>query len=378
MKIAIVERKFTPCGGGEKYGWELAHWLLKKGYEVHIITQEKEGETSPKFHFHFVKKRGKGMGLEKYFFSRGVKRILAREKFNLVYSSQRTGAGEVIRAGGGSHRRYLQAELKACRNFWERVKKKITQILSLSNFLTLWYEKKEFLSGNYKKILVNSKMVKEEIIKDYSLPEEDLEVIYNGVDAQRFSPQNRKSYRETIRQKYGIDPEEKVIVFVGTGFERKGLIFLFSALRELPQVKLLVVGRGKIKKYKKIARRWRIEKRVRFTGKVKDPEKYYAAADVFVLPTLYDPFANTTLEAMASGLPIITTRSNGAKEVIEEGKEGFVVDTPPLPNELAKRIKLAFQEKERMGKEAQTRAQHFTLQKNLELTFRVLEELMRR
>ncbi len=83
-------------------------------------------------------------------------------------------------------------------------------------------------------------------------------------------------------------------------------------------MRLLVAGRGNQRKYK--------SRCAHFLGVVRDLPALYAAADIFILPTLYDPFSNASLEALAAGLPVITTRANGLSEVIEDGVHGTVVE----------------------------------------------------
>lgn len=153
---------------------------------------------------------------------------------------------------------------------------------------------------------------------------------YNGVDAARFSPTPRFLYREAKRRDLGIGDGDLAVLFVGQGFSRKGLGTLLDALGSLRlrglALRLIVVGRGARGPWMARAERLGLGARVVFAGHVVDTDAFYAAADVFALPTFFDPFANATLEAMASGLPVITSRSNGAAEVLRPGVDGLVID----------------------------------------------------
>jgi UDP-glucose:(heptosyl)LPS alpha-1,3-glucosyltransferase len=155
-------------------------------------------------------------------------------------------------------------------------------------------------------------------------------VAYNGVDGTRFSPELRARYRGSRRASLGVEPEDLLILFVGSGFARKGLGSLLVAgstlrTRGVP-FRLVVVGAGSREGWIRRARTLGIAEYVSFTGHVRDPESFYAAADVFALPTFFDPFANATLEAMAAGLPVVTSRDNGAAEVLRPGVDGLIVD----------------------------------------------------
>src|SRR5262249_7221437 len=118
------------------------------------------------------------------------------------------------------------------------------------------------------------------------------------------------------------------LLFAGSGWERKGLIFAVQAMAlcKNRKLRLLVAGRGNEKLYKTTRLRFWREEPVRFLGEVTDHDHIYAAADIFILPTIYDPFSNACIEALACGLPVITTRSNGFSEIVEDGVHGSIID----------------------------------------------------
>ncbi|MFA5029033.1 MAG: glycosyltransferase family 4 protein [Candidatus Methylomirabilota bacterium] len=135
-----------------------------------------------------------------------------------------------------------------------------------------------------------------------------------------------------MRRRLGANPEDTLLLFVGSGFARKGLGSLLRVSsrlkRERGRTILAVVGAGATESWRRQAERLGVADLARFVGAVPDPETYYRAADIFALPTHFDPFANATLEAMASGLPVVTTRLNGVSEILQPGVDGFVVDGP--------------------------------------------------
>jgi UDP-glucose:(heptosyl)LPS alpha-1,3-glucosyltransferase len=178
--------------------------------------------------------------------------------------------------------------------------------------------------------VANSEQVKAEIVQHYQVPAERLRVVYTGVDRERFRPENRSLHRERIRKDIGVPAEVPLVLFVGGGFKRKGLVGAVRAVAELDSsaAYLAVAGRGDEDPYRRLAAEKGLAQRVRFLGSRSDVEALYGAADVFCLPTLYDPCSNACLEALASGLPVVTSTANGASEAISEGRNGLVVTDP--------------------------------------------------
>jgi UDP-glucose:(heptosyl)LPS alpha-1,3-glucosyltransferase len=171
------------------------------------------------------------------------------------------------------------------------------------------------------------------------LPPERIRVVYNGVDPDRFRPENAAGFRAEIRQALEFQDEDVAVLFVGGNFARKGLGLLLEATARSGaaggRLRVVVVGGRRSPRWDRRVKALGLDGRVRFVGPVAQPERYYAAADVFALPTHFDPFANATLEAMAAGLPVITTRQNGVAETLVHGVNGLVTDDPPTAVGLA-------------------------------------------
>ena len=169
-------------------------------------------------------------------------------------------------------------------------------------------------------MIANSQMVKREIVGLYGYPEKDVHVVYNGVPCSLFAAGAGK--RAHTRASLGLRSDEIAVLFVGSGWSRKGLRFALRAVEAcgIPQLRFLVAGRGNTLKYR--------SRRAQFLGVVPESTALYAAADIFLLPTIYDPFSNACLEALAAGVPVITTRANGFSEIIEEGKHGSIIEEP--------------------------------------------------
>ena len=171
-------------------------------------------------------------------------------------------------------------------------------------------------------------MVVNEVIDLYSYPADRIDLVRNGVPLERFrfDPKLREKFRADLN----LHEDQIALLFVGSGWERKGLLFAIEAMAlcKNRKLRLLVAGRGDAKRYKTTHLRFWREDPVRFLGEVADPVSLYVAADMFILPTVYDPFSNACLEALASSLPVITTRSNGFSEIVEDGIHGSIIDNP--------------------------------------------------
>jgi UDP-glucose:(heptosyl)LPS alpha-1,3-glucosyltransferase len=175
------------------------------------------------------------------------------------------------------------------------------------------------------------------------VPENKIEVVYNGVDLETYHPRNRDLFRESQRSEMGISKEGWIVLFLGSGFRRKGLDGLIDAFgrvaAEIPDAILLVAGKDRFGKYRNAVRKLGVEKRVRFLGPTQKAKELYAASDLFALPTLYDPFSNACLEAMATGIPVLTSCQNGASELIADGKCGLLVPEATDSAAIAEKIR---------------------------------------
>jgi UDP-glucose:(heptosyl)LPS alpha-1,3-glucosyltransferase len=379
MKIALVHRKYTITGGMERYLVRFSYFLVEEGYDVHVFAASWDKEVDDRITFHQVKCPGKVLGIEQYTFAKNAHKAIAKQNFDIVQTFSRLGFGDIIRTGAGCHGIYKERMLEEIKNPLKRVLKKITSKLSIKDYLTGYLEAQDFKPGNYKKIMAVSTMVKNEIINKYHVYANDIIVNHNGVDIKLFCPDKREKFRQPIRGKYGLNDDDLVLLFVGSEFERKGLKYVIRVLPELREnVKLMVIGKGKINKYKTLARKYGVQDRVIFIGFTTDANIYYSAGDVFVLPSLYDPCANVSLEAMASGLPIITTITNGASGIVIHGKNGFILDKPGDTKSLISYINELVNEAKRrdMSEAARDSMLEYTEKSNYERTITIYRRLL--
>ncbi len=373
MKLIFIKKSFSVHGGAENYMRTLMERLKEKA-DIHVIA--KEWTESPGINFHKINPLSFGSFISVVSFNSRACRAIndlkagtGSQQAGCVISFERTTCQDIYRAGEGCHKEWLRL-----REMTEPGWKRFTFLINPLHIALLKIEKKLF--SNTKLIIANSNMVKTQIINHYNVPEEKIRIIYNGVDLKRFSPENSAAHKQKVRKGLSIDANAFLILFVGSGFERKGLKTLLSTLAVIKQqkmnMKLIVIGRGNIRKFEAIAGKYGIHDKVLFLGTRKDIERFYAAADLFVLPTIYDPFSNATLEALASGLPVITTKSNGVSELIDDGKEGFVIENPLDFNAMAGKIMSAFSSHKEMGLNSRLKAEKYPIEKAAEEFLKVI------
>ena len=374
MKIAFIRTDFDPYGGAELFTQRLVESLIQKGVEVHFFARSWKGEQDKSVHMHLVGGPRSPSVLRQFWFVNSVKRAVQKYSFDLVQSNERTLCQQVYRAGDGVHARWL--ELRCARfGFWRRLSIRINPF----HRYMLWLEKKMFEDDGLQAVIVNSNMVRREITSRFAIADEKIHTIYNGIDIEKFHPRLRKVEGGLLRRENGIEDAELVVLFVGSGFARKGLLPLMKAFaRSAGGKKLWVVGKGNIRKYQREACRLGIEDSVVFWGPQKETPQFYAAADIFVLPTLYDPFPSVVLEAMASGVPVITTVTSGASEIITPGKDGYVLSDVDAVDELVMYMDRLSDNEFRTGMAhlARRKAEKFSMEKTSDETMKLYQSLI--
>lgn len=359
MKIALVCKNYAvERGGMERYTVLLGRELVRAGHEVHVFANTWQKEAG--IITHHVPIIRFTSPLKNYSFAYFADRELSRMHFDVMHGIERILYQDIYRVSAGISpvqliQRYPNRLIRWAKSIGPR------------RVVLKYLEHKIFVGNGCKIVMTNSKMVKKQIIDHYNADPDRIIVIYNGVDTLKFNIQVKEKYRESVRKEYDIDNNQSVIIFVSHDFKLKRLQTILNAMTLLEKKYILmVVGNGKKKNYLKWAIKNGLGEQVLFLGPKKNMEKYYAAADILVLPTLYDAFANVCLEAIACGLPVITTRSNGFAEVITEGKNGFILESQN-PAELAGKINNLESESERsrIAKNAAALALDFTMEKHI-------------
>ncbi|GJQ57919.1 MAG: glycosyltransferase family 1 protein [Candidatus Scalindua sp. AMX11] len=381
MKIALVIYKFLPSkGGGEGYLACLANQLAERGHEVHVFAHDWEN-SNRLIRFHTIPAIRFPKFLKEVSFVINSRRALQAEDFDIIQVVGRALGMNVFNPHCGVERAWLKQDFQSIRNPFYRFLKRISKLFSLRQNFILWLDKKQYTDEKVSKIIAISDMIKSDMIHYHQVDPQKIAVIYNGVDTKRFNPNRRDDYRKAVRKKLSIG-EEFVLLYVSNNFRLKGLATLIRSLGVLTQTqtnfKALVIGRGKKSAYGKLAKRLNCLENVLFLGQVNEIEKYYAASDLYVHPTLYDSCSLVVTEALASGLPVITTKFDGASGLIEDGKDGFVLQDPLDHKTLAGKITLFFDEerRQRASVAARNKAEQYPEEENCEKIIEVFKEVV--
>jgi UDP-glucose:(heptosyl)LPS alpha-1,3-glucosyltransferase len=339
MKIALGIREFLPeKGGAERYCYDLMHFLADKGLEVHIYSAVFP-PGGRRLCFHQVPIIPHPKSLQVISFALNCRRMMKEEQFDCIMGVGDTLYADLLQPHGGVHWKWFWRGLEGYRKPFPWVFKFLGRSLSPKQWAKGIIEDAPYAKA--KKIVAISEMVYRDMSDYYGIPADRMVVIYNGVDTERFHPSNKR-YREGIRSRYGLSPKDILLLFVSHNFRLKGLRYLIQALSlvraKKSNVKLLVVGRDRAEPYRRVAKKFGCEENVLFAGGVRNLERYYASADILVHPTFYDPCSLVVLEALASGLPVITTSRNGAGGIMKDGLEGYVLDDPRNVETLAEAI----------------------------------------
>jgi UDP-glucose:(heptosyl)LPS alpha-1,3-glucosyltransferase len=321
LRIALVRQRYTAFGGAERFVERALQALTDQNAQLTLVTRR--WASAEKRNTIICAPPYIGSLWRDWAFARCVCRTLKEQHFDLVQSHERIACCDIYRAGDGVHREWLEQRRRTVGLF-----ARLSLTLNPYHHYVMAAEQKLFQSSQLKAVICNSHMVKDEILRYFDIPEQKLHVIYSGIDGDIFHPGLRQKYRSDVRNRYGIPAEAPLFLFVGSGFDRKGLPALLEAMSQCtPTAHLMVVGKDKkIKAFRARATALGLHGRIHLLGGQDDVKPFYGAADALVLPTLYDPFPNVALEAMATGLPVVTSTKCGAAEIIEPGISGFVVD----------------------------------------------------
>jgi len=367
LRIALVRRGYSPSGGAERYLKRLARGVTEAGHDVQLIATNEWPEDQ--WRFGSVTRLGAESVLG---FADELEEIRPQLHYDALFSLERVWSCDVYRAGDGVHRAWLARR----RNF-ELPLKQFVRALTRKHRDLLQLEESLLADRKVARVIVASKMVKDEIVDLYAYPAGNIDIVRNGVplDRFRFDPELREKARDDLKLK----PDQIALLFAGSGWERKGLLFAIQAMAlcKNKKLRLLVAGRGNERLYKTARLRFWREEPVRFLGEVAEVARLYAAADIFILPTIYDPFSNACLEALACGLPVITTRANGFSEIIEDSVHGSIVEHAGNLVGLRDAIRLWSDPSHRAAARSGNieRASQFDISRNVEQTLKVLMAL---
>jgi len=334
-KIAIIiERANTALGGAERSVFELAAALSRLDFEVHIIAAKGRTEAGS---IHILCQEKPGRRTDFFTFGEALKKHLSENQYRLIHSVLPFDFTDVYQPRGGA---YAESILRNAASYQNKVLesyKKMTAFVNFRRTILLRAERKLASGPNGPIIAAISEYVAEQFKKHYSTKPERIAVISNGVKTDKhINKKQTGRLRTQILAKLGLKEADNPVLFLfaANNFRLKGLDVLIKAMAAADKYDterksyLIVAGKGYAHKYRQIARRLKIHKKIIFLGQVRHIERALSVTDVAVLPTFYDPSSRFILEALAAGNPVITTKFNGATDLFVNNRHGKVIDEP--------------------------------------------------
>ncbi len=360
-------------GGAEKYLLRLKESLESQHQQdskqtnskVEIFSSGDYGQ-SPKFHItlpsflpSFLKFLYFLFVYEKYY---------KQHHDSVFFSLERVLHCDIYRAGDGIHKEWLK--IKTSHNIWLRIKSYFNPI----NFLYTFIESKLFL--NAKIIIANSKMIQSSLIENFRVPPQKIRVIYNGIPLP--STLDKVSSKDNLTREFPILKNKILLLFVGSGYKRKGLLEALLMLSNLPHKNwhFLIIGKEKKQKqYEQLAIKLNLSQNTLFLGAQTEVSRFYAASDIFLFPTIYEPCSNATLEAASFENAILTTKQNGAGELFDST---LLLDSPQnivYGSDILTKLLSDSSFLKKMQKDCAKAVSSLSVQNNLQQTLQVINEL---
>jgi len=353
VKVCFISPEYLPLSGGTgAYVYYLSNELMKRGYSVCIVTgydQARDIRVSEKFSVFFLK-TSKPPVVKSFLFAgssfRKLNSIRDRIRVDITHANLPLVPSFAVPAGFGKtlvstvHSTW-KGEAEAIRGEpYGRLNANEKFMVSFNWFLRIFEER---MLERSNKIIAVSDFTRRELLQYYEVKEDKIRVIHNGVDVNKFQPNSDK---RSAKEELGFNPDDIIVLSVGRLYARKGLFTLIESMpavtRKFPRAKFVISGKGQSNEMKKLvahAQKLGVRDNLVFTGYYPDRKlpRLYQAADVFAFSTFYENLPFAVLEALSTGLPVVTTRVGGIPEMIEDGKNGFLVQ-PFNSRELSDRI----------------------------------------
>ncbi len=342
-RIAVVVPKYGLVGGAEGFAAALTERLSldNPAFEIHVFANrwQQDTETAERIFFHHVPIISFPRFLKTISFAFFAERAIAKIGFDVVHSHDRIFRPDIYTMHGLPHRVWAKEIRKKRR-------------LSLFDLSTAWVEKRMVNDGFCRYFLAVSHLTRDIFLKEYPVDPTSAPLIYPGIDPAAVNARRPDADRREIRWKYGLPPTAPLIIFVSMNFDIKGLDPLLVGLGKLKQLHpeqpfhLMVVGRDNLPKYGEEARKVGVSDHVTFAGEVsrEDIDDIYAAGDLYAMLSKFDTFGMVVLEAMAKGLPVVISGNVGAKDLVREGVNGFIIENTRDAENVARVLYNALQE----------------------------------
>ena len=357
MKIAIIRRKFNPFGGAEQFITRTIAGLSAFNISTTIITESWTKSDNAFTNQDWIKAEVQGNSRVAKFssFNRSVADILSTNQFDLIQSHERMMGADIYRLGDGIHASWVRRLAKVSpwyTKLWLKIDPYHRAVIRTEQAMA---------QDPHLTYVANSTLVQQELIDWYQVPGERIVLIENGIDTKAFR-QSSQSEKMIVKAKLNLNPQLPTVLFVGSGFARKGAFDLLEAVNSLPDFQLIIVGHDKqLAKLNKRVTALKLNKRVLVTGAQADVKPFLAAADLFCLPSLYDPFPNAVLEALCSALPVVVTDAVGIADAVSQHNAGAICEK--TPNSIASALQHVWQTREVMSQNALKLSQNYDLAK---------------
>lgn len=392
MNIAFCYESVLPARGGcETYISDLSRRLIADGHEVHLYACRWDENALPQgMVFHKLAPVAGVRFLRPWRFGQQVIDAMRLHRHDVTVGFDKTWGQDVLYPQGGLHAASADYNLKKNRNPIARSFARLVKLFDLAHWSFLRLERKQYLGAYRPNIIVNSFMVRDHFQHYYAVSSQDLHVVRSAIDPGRFLEHDRLKRRQAYREQHGLEPSDSVALFAAMNYRLKGLDPLLRAVKWMvddPEYKekaasfrLVVAGNPKFGRYERQAKRLGIADKIRFVGHQPEIRNAYFGADFLVHPTFYDPCSLVVLEALACGLPVVTTQNNGASELMTPPQEGYVVENPHDASELGSSMgKLLDSAKRSQASQAARKtAMQWTFEHHYQELLNVFREAVRR
>jgi len=343
MKVALVSEWLDSWrGGAETSTQQFIHHLMDRGVELHVFTRSRPS-PAPGMFVHTISGASMSRMRRSVTFSHRVERALRTDSFDVVHAISPCRFADIYQPRGGTVAETIERNVALRDSAGARRLKRYTTRLNLKQRYLLSLERKLLAPGEGPVVAAISDYVVRQLKEHYDVSDERIRRIYNGVDADRSTEARRAEQRRAIRAEFGIADNELLVLLIAHNFRLKGVHRWMQAMAALQacgvgNIRSLVVGRGQTPPWHRLAARLSVEDRLTFVGPSERVDEFLHAADILVHPTYYDPCSRVVLEGMVASVPCITTRWDGASEMIVDGTNGYVLDEPTDTVTLARRV----------------------------------------
>jgi UDP-glucose:(heptosyl)LPS alpha-1,3-glucosyltransferase len=379
MRIGLVLEQFDPARGGrEQWTWSFTQRLLELGHEVHVVARSCSATALRlPITYHPIQCDPSPIAL-----AGAVRAVLEPLALEIIHDMGTGWYCDVFHPHGGSMASSAERKLLFLPAWLRGLKRMANRMLPRHRTFHALMQRQYADHGQI--VLALSRASAADFERFHGVDAGRIRIVYNGVDNARFSPEQCRPQRGPARLRLGLRADVPLALIVAHNFRLKGVETLLRAMRRLQtagrEMRLMIVGGKHVDSWRRHAARLGLSGQVDFAGRVDDPLPYYAAADCYVHPTYYDPCSLVVLEAAACGLPLITSRYNGASEIFRDGEDALLVNDPADDAELAGAMRVMLDEsaRRRLGVAARTTILPHSLQRNVDQILEIYQEILDR